>query len=211
MIKTDLIHSDMISNETYSFSFKVVHSIEFDIIVGRKTITQYDLWHLFPRNASFQPVPPWQLVKPKRKLSDLLTAESGRGTSDSDSVSDNITSNCIAPVLGNNITELSTSHEQENMSGIRNVSPGSQTQTPTLAVRVRSTTFHAAKQTDKKAPKNARKSKHVMAPAELTLTGSDDGYISDASNNVEKRTPRQLGTQQGNYRAIEGPRKTTQE
>jgi hypothetical protein len=35
--------------------------------------------------------------------------------------------------------------------------------------------------------------------------GSDDGYVSDAFNNADKRNQRQLGTQQRSYRAVAGP------
>ena len=177
----DVNTNNIIHNETYDFIFKVVQNIEYDIIIGRKTITENNLWHLFPKGTS----PTWTQVKtkrPKRKLSNSPNVERS-----SDADNENVTPG--TPVFGNNyVTELAERRIVDD-----GVSPGQSvclTQAPAPAIRVRSTTFHPAKQTSPKKP-----DRHVMATYGITELGSDDGYISDASINSEaERHQGQLGT-----------------
>jgi len=128
-LKSDLIN--LSSNETYSFVFKVVKNIDYDIIIGRKTIIDNNLWHLFPKSTSMSTVLPdngWKTVKPKRKLyrsdspstnnlessniDSLYTSDPSMGSYNNNkpgkeaSVKRGTTSN--PPVLGNNLTELAS-------------------------------------------------------------------------------------------------------
>ena len=191
-LKSNSVNNNLSQNEKFDLVFKVVKNIDFDIIIGRKTIIENNLWHLFPRNIS----PTWTEVKSKRKLNDGTNGTSTKGTGESIGVTNTL-------VLGNNVTELVATHPINiyGDSGARSdVSPLHQTQEK-VAIRVRSTTFHTAEQTSRK------KLKHVMAIPDITQMDSDDDYISDASSkSAEERHQSQLGTQQRSSRAVEGPR-----
>ena len=139
------LNNDNKVDETYDFVFKVVHSIDYDIIIGRKTITDNNLWHWFPRN----PDPQWTVVRPKKELPNQTSEEVSGENEEKRLVSRKIAKSRDAseqpPILGNNITELRSTHtDVPSMS--TTVSPACNTQT-SMAVRVRGTTFHPAQKT----------------------------------------------------------------
>jgi hypothetical protein len=51
---TPKINCNDFTSDTYSLNFKIVDKIQYDVIIGKRTIKALNLWHLFEINQSEQ-------------------------------------------------------------------------------------------------------------------------------------------------------------
>jgi hypothetical protein len=201
-------------NLSFDLTFKIVYKIPCEIIIGLNTIKDNNMWHLFNLKQLAIDTPSL-----RRTLMSQIMTRAANAPSDGNSITE-LAQADPSLVVSNAITGVSpqgTTHTSQAISK-RKYERSTLYKLPAKALRIKAAKKCHVNDTGMLSVKNSyvtntfsgalklkgESEKYLTVDSEEEIYTGDRGYSSSASITGIERNQRQLGTQQGELRAIDG-------